>query len=114
MRWKVNYWDMFFGFLLLSGVVLLMLVGIGHAISMDNKEQEFAKQKKEYLKFTSLSSFCIYYIDGRKEYVESESCVYGQTDDKIYFLSKSGKDTLKIVPKIEVEQVTTLDKNKAK
>lgn len=72
-------------------------------------------QKIEKLHTTSTHTyFNIYYREGKKEEVECDECVYGQTDNKIYFLSKLGKDTVKIVPKIMVDKVTTLDENKAR
>lgn len=112
--WKVvSKEDGFFLWLMLFGVTLLFYVLISNTISTDNREAEMKRIEQRHLTSTH-SFFNIYYKDDQKvEEVQCDECIYGQTDDKIYFVNNNG-DTMKIVSKIEVEKVTTKDKNKAK
>ena len=57
----------------------------------------------------TLTTFQVIYKDGTKNKVNATSVIYGQTNDNIYFLGNH-KDTLYIIPKINVEEVTTLSK----
>lgn len=56
-----------------------------------------------------LTTFQVTYKDGTKNKVNAASVIYGQTNDNIYFLGNN-KDTLYIIPKINVEEVKTLSK----
>lgn len=56
-----------------------------------------------------LTTFEVTYKDGTKNKVNAASVIYGQTNDNIYFLGNH-KDTLYIMPKINVEEVKTLSK----
>lgn len=56
-----------------------------------------------------LTTFEVTYKDGTKNKVNAASVIYGQTNDNIYFLGNY-KDTLYIMPKINVEEVKTLSK----
>lgn len=56
-----------------------------------------------------LATFQVTYKDGTKNKVNAASVIYGQTNDNIYFLGNN-KDTLYIIPKINVEEVKTLSK----
>lgn len=56
-----------------------------------------------------LTTFEVTYKDGTKNKVNATSVIYGQTNDNIYFLGNH-KDTLYIMPKINVEEVKTLSK----
>ena len=57
----------------------------------------------------TLTTFQVIYKDGTKNKVNAASVIYGQTNDNIYFLGNY-KDTLYIMPKINVEEVKTLSK----
>ncbi len=57
----------------------------------------------------ALTTFEVIYKDGTKNKVNAVSVIYGQTNDNIYFLGNH-KDTLYIIPKINVEEVKTLSK----
>lgn len=57
----------------------------------------------------TLTTFEVTYKDGTKNKVNAASVIYGQTNDNIYFLGNN-KDTLYIMPKINVEEVKTLSK----
>ena len=56
-----------------------------------------------------LTTFQVTYKDGTKNKVNAASVIYGQTNDNIYFLGNN-RDTLYIMPKINVEEVKTLSK----
>lgn len=66
-----------------------------------------------YVGFThihnTLTTFEVTYKDGTKNKVNAASVIYGQTNENIYFLGNH-KDTLYIMPKINVEEVKTLSK----
>ena len=55
------------------------------------------------------TTFEVTYKDGTKNKVNAASVIYGQTNDNIYFLGNN-RDTLYIMPKINVEEVKTLSK----
>lgn len=57
----------------------------------------------------TLTTFEVTYKDGTKNKVNAASVIYGQTNENIYFLGNH-KDTLYIMPKINVEEVKTLSK----
>ena len=57
----------------------------------------------------TLTTFEVTYKDGTKNKVNAASVIYGQTNDNIYFLGNH-KDTLYIIPKINVEEIKTLSK----
>ena len=56
-----------------------------------------------------LTTFEVTYKDGTKNKVNATSVIYEQTNDNIYFLGNN-RDTLYIIPKINVEEVKTLSK----
>ncbi len=56
-----------------------------------------------------LTIFEVTYKDGTKNKVNAASVIYGQTNDNIYFLGNN-RDTLYIMPKINIEEVKTLSK----
>lgn len=109
----LNKMDIAMLWLMIFGLTVLVGVALSHSISTSNREVEI-KRIEQWHTTSSHSFFNIYYKDNQKvEEVECDECIYGQTDDKIYFINNN-KDTVKVVPKIEVERVTTKDKNKAK
>lgn len=112
-RYVLNKMDLAMLWLMMFGLTILFFIGVSSDIKRCNREAEM--KRIERLHTTSTHSFFnIYYKDDQKvEEVECDECIYGQTDDKIYFVNNNG-DTMKIVSKIEVEKVTTKDKNKAK
>lgn len=57
----------------------------------------------------TLTTFQVIYKDGTKNKVNAAYVIYGQTNDNIYFFGNH-KDTLYIIPKINVEEVKTLSK----
>ena len=57
----------------------------------------------------TLTTFEVTYKDGTKNKVNAVSVIYGQTNDNIYFIGNN-RDTLYIMPKINVEEVKTLSK----
>ncbi len=57
----------------------------------------------------TLTTFQVTYKDGTKNKVNAASVIYGQTNDNIYFLGNN-RDTLYIMPKINVEEVKILSK----
>ena len=113
MKYRLHTIDMFFFILMILGLAVLFGVALSHSIQSSNREAEMKRIEQRHTT-SSHSFFNIYYKDNQKvEEVECDECIYGQTDDKIYFINNN-KDTVKVVPKIEVERVTTKDKNKAK
>ena len=56
-----------------------------------------------------LTTFEVTYKDGTKNKVNAASVIYGQINDNIYFIGNN-RDTLYIMPKINVEEVKTLSK----
>lgn len=108
--WKIIKENGFFLWVMSLCVALVLFFVLTRTINYNNDEG-----KIEQVHFTSShSSFTIYYKDSeKKEEVECDECIYGQTDDKIYFINND-KDTVRVVPKIEVERVATLDEEKAK
>ena len=59
--------------------------------------------------YNTLTTFEVTYKNGTKNKVNAASVIYGQTNDNIYFLGNN-KDTLYIMPKINVEEIKTLSK----
>ena len=57
----------------------------------------------------TLTTFQVTYKDGTKNKMNAASVIYGQANDNIYFLGNN-RDTLYIMPKINVEEVKTLSK----
>lgn len=109
MRYRLHTIDMFFFMLMILGLAVLFGVVLSHSITTSNQEAEIKRIEQRHLT-SSHSFFNIYYKDdNKKEEVECDECIYGQTDDKIYFINNN-KDTIKVVPKIEVERVTSLCK----
>lgn len=103
----LNKMDIAMLWLVMFGLTVLFFIGLSSAIRSSNREAEMKRIEQRHS--TSIHSFFnIYYKDNdRKEEVECDECIYGQTDDKIYFINNN-KDTVKVVPKIEVERVTSL------
>lgn len=72
---------------------------------MSTPQQEHQIHNNAHVTYTTYTTYHIIYKDGSTEEVKCESYIYGTATDNIYFISDNGKDTVKVVPKVEVEEV---------
>lgn len=84
----------------IGAFMLVMLVSCQQ--QMSTPQQEHHTHNNTHVTYTT---YHIIYKDGTREEVKCESYIYGTATDNIYFISDSGKDTVKVVPKVEVEEV---------
>ena len=97
-----NFAIIFFTSLFIYLVYIKCIIGTQTKYTYDPYVDEIPVHKM-------LTTFEVTYKDGTKNKVNATSVIYGQTNDNIYFLGNH-KDTLYIMPKINVEEVKTLSK----
>ena len=88
---------------------LFMYLGYTRCIIGTKTQNTYDPYVGETLVHNVLTTFEVTYKDGTKNKVNAASVIYGQTNDNIYFLGNN-RDTLYIMPKINVEEVKTLSK----
>lgn len=93
-----------------------LFIYLGYTRCIISTQTQCTKQRFNYDPYVgetpvhnTLTTFQVTYKDGTKNKVNAASVIYGQTNDNIYFLGNN-KDTLYIMPKINVEEVKTLSK----
>ena len=96
-------------FAIIFFVSLFMYLGYTRCIIGIQPQRNYDSYVGETFVHNSLTTFEVTYKDGTKNKVNAASVIYGQTNDNIYFLGNH-KDTLYIMPKINVEEVKTLSK----
>jgi len=98
-------------FIILFGVILIIPLSIflspsneeeNAKINVDNNKGQKCYVRASYV--DPLIDFEVKWKDGHSSIAKATSVIYGQTDDKIYFLGQFN-DTLQILPKIMVEDV---------
>ena len=96
-------------FVIIFFVSLFMYLGYTRCIIGTKTQNTYDPYVGETLVHNALTTFEVTYKDGTKNKVNAASVIYGQTNDNIYFLGNN-RDTLYIMPKINVEEVKTLSK----
>ena len=96
-------------FAIIFFVSLFMYLGYTRCIIGIQPQCTYDPYVGKTLVHNKLTTFEVTYKDGTKNKVNAASVIYGQTNDNIYFLGNH-KDTLYIMPKINVEEVKTLSK----
>lgn len=96
-------------FVIIFFVSLFMYLGYTRCIIGTKTQNTYDPYVGETLVRNALTTFEVTYKDGTKNKVNAASVIYGQTNDNIYFLGNN-RDTLYIMPKINVEEVKTLSK----
>ena len=88
---------------------LFMYLGYTRCIIGTQTQHTYDSYVRETPVHNTLTTFEVTYKDGTKNKVNATSVIYGQTNDNIYFFGNH-KDTLYIIPKINVEEIKTLSK----
>ena len=96
-------------FVIIFFVSLFMYLGYTRCIIGTKTQNTYDPYVGETPVHNTLTTFQVTYKDGTKNKVNAASVIYGQTNDNIYFLGNN-RDTLYIMPKINVEEVKTLSK----
>ena len=96
-------------FAIIFFVSLFMYLGYTRCIIGTQPQRTYDPYVGETHIHNALTTFEVTYKDGTKNKVNASSVIYGQTNDNIYFLGNN-RDTLYIMPKINVEEVKTLSK----
>lgn len=96
-------------FVIILFVSLFIYLGYTRCIIGTKTQRTYDPYVGETHVHNTLTTFQVIYKDGTKNKVNAASVIYGQTNDNIYFLGNY-KDTLYIMPKINVEEVKTLPK----
>lgn len=96
-------------FAIIFFVSLFMYLGYTRCIIGTQTKHTYDSYIRETPVYNILATFEVTYKDGTKNKVNAASVIYGQTNDNIYFLGNN-RDTLYIMPKINVEEVKTLSK----
>ena len=96
-------------FVIILFVSLFIYLGYTRCIIGTQTQHNYDPYVGETPVHNTLTTFQVIYKDGTKNKVNATSVIYGQTNDNIYFLGNH-KDTLYIMPKINVEEVKTLSK----
>lgn len=96
-------------FVIILFVSLFIYLGYTRCIIGTQTQHTYDPYVGETTVHNRLTTFEITYKDGTKNKVNAASVIYGQTNDNIYFLGNY-KDTLYIMPKINVEEIKTLSK----
>ena len=96
-------------FAIIFFVSLFMYLGYTRCIIGTKTKHTYDPYVGKTLVHNALTTFEVTYKDGTKNKVNAASVIYGQTNDNIYFLGNN-RDTLYIMPKINVEEVKTLSK----
>ena len=96
-------------FAIILFVSLFIYLGYTRCIIGTQTKHTYDSYVEETPIHNTLTTFQVIYKDGTKNKVNAASVIYGQTNDNIYFLGNH-KDTLYIMPKINVEEIKTLSK----
>ena len=96
-------------FVIILFVSLFIYLGYTRCIIGTQTQHTYDSYVEETPVHNTLTTFEVTYKDGTKNKVNATSVIYGQTNDNIYFFGNH-KDTLYIIPKINVEEVKTLSK----
>ena len=96
-------------FAIIFFVSLFMYLGYTRCIISTQPQRTYDPYVGKTPVHNKLTTFEVTYKDGTKNKVNAASVIYGQTNDNIYFLGNN-RDTLYIMPKINVEEVKTLSK----
>lgn len=96
-------------FVIILFVSLFMYLGYTRCIIGTQTKHTYDSYVGETPVHKKLTTFEVTYKDGTKNKVNATSVIYGQTNDNIYFFGNH-KDTLYIIPKINVEEIKTLSK----
>ena len=88
---------------------LFIYLGYTRCIISTQPQRTYDPYVDETPVHNTLATFEVTYKNGTKNKVNATSVIYGQTNDNIYFLGNY-KDTLYIMPKINVEEIKTLSK----
>ena len=96
-------------FVIILFVSLFIYLGYTRCIIGTQTQHTYDSYVGETPVNNTLTTFQVIYKDGTKNKVNAASVIYGQTNDNIYFLGNH-KDTLYIIPKINVEEIKTLSK----
>ena len=96
-------------FVIIFFVSLFMYLGYTRCIIVTQPQRTYDPYDGKTPIHSKLTTFQVTYKDGTKNKVNATSVIYGQTNDNIYFLGNN-RDTLYIMPKINVEEVKTLSK----
>ena len=96
-------------FVIIFFVSLFMYLGYTRCIIGTKTQNTYDPYVGETLVHNALTTFEVTSTDGTKNKENAASAIYGQTNDNIYFL-ENNRDTLYIMPKINVEEVNTLSK----
>lgn len=98
-------------FIIFFGIILILVISV--FLSPSNEEEnakinnDINKNTKCYVRASyvdPLIEFEVKWKDGNTSTARASSVIYGQADDKIYFLGQFN-DTLQALPKIMVEDV---------
>ena len=96
-------------FVIILFVSLFIYLGYTRCIIGTQTQHTYDYYVGETPVHNTLTTFEVTYKDGTKNKVNATSVIYGQTNDNIYFFGNH-KDTLYIIPKINVEEIKTLSK----
>lgn len=96
-------------FVIILFVSLFIYLGYTRCIVGTKTQHTYDYYVGETPVHNTLTTFEVTYKDGTKNKVNATSVIYGQTNDNIYFLGNN-RDTLYIIPKINVEEIKTLSK----
>ena len=96
-------------FVIILFVSLFIYLGYTRCIIGTQTQHTYDSYVGETPVHNTLTTFQVIYKDGTKNKVNAASVIYGQTNDNIYFFGNH-KDTLYIIPKINVEEIKTLSK----
>ena len=96
-------------FVIILFVSLFIYLGYTRCIIGTQTQHTYDSYVSETPVHNTLTTFEVTYKDGTKNKVNATSVIYGQTNDNIYFFGNH-KDTLYIIPKINVEEIKTLSK----
>lgn len=96
-------------FVIILFVSLFIYLGYTRCIIGTQTKHTYGSYVGETPVHNRLTTFEVSYKDGTKNKVNAASVIYGQTNDNIYFFGNH-KDTLYIIPKINVEEIKTLSK----
>lgn len=96
-------------FVIILFVSLFIYLGYTRCIIGTQTQHTYDSYVGETPVHKKLTTFEVTYKDGTKNKVNATSVIYEQTNDNIYFFGNH-KDTLYIIPKINVEEIKTLSK----
>jgi hypothetical protein len=96
-------------FVIILFVSLFIYLGYTRCIIGTQTQHTYDSYVEETPVHNTSTTFEVTYKDGTKNKVNATSVIYGQTNDNIYFFGNH-KDTLYIIPKINVEEIKTLSK----